>query len=254
MRVLDRLLLNPNVQRLGGLQAIAGAAVLAWGIVTGVNPVIVIGGFLCAANLAIAAFVFMPRTKVPSLRERLGRRKDGAALFFDSIEVAKSRAIHEDNVFVDDWNGAPVVFNIVNPQGAARARDVRPTVTVKDPQGNVLAGPTNGRWANPQAPKKEEVERDIPANGAPVAIDTVIQEVAGDGFWLVTDEGLRIGLKSKHTEDHRACLRRDRLASGRERPADLEEREGEPRLPPPSHRRFRRSSGADCNPRVSTSR
>jgi hypothetical protein len=63
MRRLDRLLLNPNVQRLGGIQALAGAFVLAWGIVTGINPLIVVGGFLCVANLAIALLAFLPRTK-----------------------------------------------------------------------------------------------------------------------------------------------------------------------------------------------
>jgi hypothetical protein len=124
------------------------------------------------------------------------QRADKAALCFDSIEVGKSRRVEETNVFTDSWNGAPVVFNLINPQGSAAARDVRPTVTVKDLKGRVLAGPTNGRWANPQAPKTEEVERNIPANGAPVAIDTVIQEVNGEGFWLVNDEGLRVGLKA----------------------------------------------------------
>lgn len=118
-----------------------------------------------------------------------------AELQFGSVEIADPRQIHELNVFQDDWQGCPVTFNLVNPQGGARARAVRPTVTVSDPDGNVLAGPANARWANPQPPHSEEVERDIPANGAPVAIDTVIQAVGGGEFWLVTDEGLRKGLK-----------------------------------------------------------
>lgn len=61
MRALDRLLLNPYVQRLGGVQALAGALALAWGLVKGVDPLIVVGGLLCAANLAL--FVFWPKVK-----------------------------------------------------------------------------------------------------------------------------------------------------------------------------------------------
>lgn len=118
------------------------------------------------------------------------------ALQFGPVEVGKPRSVEESNVFVESWNGAPIVFNLLNPQGSPRARDVRPTVEVKDLDGNVIAGPANARWANPQPPNREEVERDIPANGAPVAIDTVIQEVGGDKFWLVTDENLRVGLKA----------------------------------------------------------
>lgn len=122
-----------------------------------------------------------------------------AELQFGSVEVADPRQINEPNVFQEDWKGSPVTFNLINSQGGARARAVRPIVTVTDPDGNVLAGPANARWANPQPPNTEEVERDIPANGAPVAIDTVIQPIGGEKFWLVTDEGLRKGLKGGTT-------------------------------------------------------
>lgn len=124
-----------------------------------------------------------------------------ARVEFVGVEVGDSRWIHEKNVFNDDWSGTPIVFNLINPRGGSRARAVRPTVTVRDPDGAVLAGPTNARWANPQPPATEEVEREIPANGAPVAIDTVIQPVGGDRFWLVTDENLRVGLKATQAID-----------------------------------------------------
>jgi hypothetical protein len=104
-------------------------------------------------------------------------------------------------VFNEDWTGVPIVFNLVNPRGCVRARAIRPTVTVRDPDGVVLAGPANARWSNPQPPRTEEVERDIPANGAPVAIDSVVQPVGGDRFWLVTDENLRLGLKATKAID-----------------------------------------------------
>jgi hypothetical protein len=171
---------------------LVGVGSLVWALLSGLpGPVVAV---IALAALTLTAAL---ANLVLSLRDRASRwQADGAALYFDSIEIGKSRRIKEANVFVDDWNGAPVVFNIVNPRGASRAHAVRPTVTVKDPKGNVLAGPTNGRWATPQAPKTEEVERDIPANGAPVAIDTVVQEVNGEGFWLVTDEGLRRGIKA----------------------------------------------------------
>jgi hypothetical protein len=151
--------------------------------------------FLVAIGIALLGLVV---AGVNAWRQRPPKSKggDAGALQFGAVEVGKPRPVHESNVFTDDWNGSPIVFNLINPQGADRARDVRPVVTVKDADGNVLAGPANARWANPQPPKTEEVERDIPANGAPVAIDTVIQEVGGDSFWLVTDEGLRTGLKA----------------------------------------------------------
>ena len=120
---------------------------------------------------------------------------EDADLKFGSVEVAEPRHLDEPNAFQESWQGCPVTFNLINPQGGTRARAVRPTVTVTDPDGKVLAGPANARWANSQPPNTAEVERDIPANGAPVAIDTVIQPVGGDKFWLVTDEGLRKGLK-----------------------------------------------------------
>jgi|GEM_PF-1740681 len=63
MQKLDRLLLNRHVQRLGGIQALAGAAVLAWGIVTDIDPLIVAGVLLCAANLAIALVVLLPKAR-----------------------------------------------------------------------------------------------------------------------------------------------------------------------------------------------
>jgi hypothetical protein len=61
MRTLDRLLLNPYVQRLGGVQALVGGLALALGIVKGINPLIVVAGLLCLANLAL--FVFWPKVK-----------------------------------------------------------------------------------------------------------------------------------------------------------------------------------------------
>jgi hypothetical protein len=127
-------------------------------------------------------------------RTRPGR--DRATLEFADVEVGESRWVREGNVFNHDWKGVPVVFSLVNPRGNARARAIRPTVTVRDPEGVVLAGPTNARWSNPQSPRNEEVERDIPSNDAPVGVDTVIQPVGGDKFWLVTDENLRLGLKA----------------------------------------------------------
>lgn len=130
-------------------------------------------------------------------RQGSGRSRPArSALRFERVEVGKPRPIHEANVFHENWSGVPVVFSVVNPQGGARALAVRPTVIVEDAEGNVLQGPTNARWANPVPPNVEEVERDIPANGATVAIDTVIQGVNGAGFWLVTDEGLKRGLKA----------------------------------------------------------
>ncbi len=135
---------------------------------------------------------------IAELRRRQGgspAQPEEARVEFAAVEVAKERWVREANVFLNDWKGAPIVFSLINPRGGPRARAVRPVVTVRDPDGAVLAGPANARWANPIPPAKEEVERDIPANGAPVAIDTVIQPVAGDKFWLVTDENLRIGLK-----------------------------------------------------------
>jgi hypothetical protein len=125
-----------------------------------------------------------------------GVQIETARIGFDRVEVGESRTFREENVFHESWSGVPVVFDIVNPQGGPRARAVRPTVTVKDQAGAVLAGPVNARWSNPQPPRAEEMERDIPANGAPVGIDTLVQEVGGDRFWLVTDEALRAGLKS----------------------------------------------------------
>jgi hypothetical protein len=56
--------------------------------------------------------------------------------------------------------------------------------------------------STPEAGHTEEVERDIPANGALVGIDTLVQPVGGDRFWLVTDEGLRTGLKSSSDPIH----------------------------------------------------
>ncbi|HST69989.1 MAG TPA: hypothetical protein VLI94_10065 [Solirubrobacterales bacterium] len=61
MRALDRLLLNPHVQRLGGVQALVGAVALAWGLMKGIDPLIAVAGLLCAANLAL--FVFWPKVK-----------------------------------------------------------------------------------------------------------------------------------------------------------------------------------------------
>jgi hypothetical protein len=130
-------------------------------------------------------------------RQGSGRSRPArSALRFERVEIGKSRQIREANVFHENWSGVPVVFIVVNPQGGARALAVRPTVVVEDARGNILQGPANARWANPAPPNAEEVERDIPANGAPVAIDTVIQGVDGTGFWLATDEGLRRGLKA----------------------------------------------------------
>jgi uncharacterized protein YeaO (DUF488 family) len=186
MQILDRLLLHRHIQRLGGIQALIGVGIIGWGFVKEIDPLIVAGMALLAVNVVLLIMQ----------RSRRNQAEDAVALQFGPVEVGKPRSIAESNVFVESWNGAPVVFNLLNPQGSPRARDVRPTVEVRDLDGNVLAGPTNARWANPQPPNTEEVERDIPANGAPVAIDTVIQEVAGDKFWLVTDEGLRVGLKA----------------------------------------------------------
>jgi hypothetical protein len=129
--------------------------------------------------------------------DRGGQSESG--LQFGSIEVAEPRQVSEPNVFTEDWVGSPVTFNLVNPRGGTRARAVRPTVTVRDPEGNQLAGPANARWANPQGQDTQEVERDIPANGAPVAIDTVIQPIGEGRFWLVTDDGLLKGIKGAGT-------------------------------------------------------
>lgn len=148
-----------------------------------------VAGVIAAVTAAIEELRDLQRQAGPS------PRGEDAELQFGSVEVADPRHINEPNVFHESWQGCPVTFNLINPQGGARARSVRPTVTVTDPEGKVLAGPANARWANPQPPNSEEVERDIPANGAPVAIDTVIQAVGGEKFWLVTDEGLRKGLK-----------------------------------------------------------
>jgi hypothetical protein len=125
-----------------------------------------------------------------------GVQIETASIRFARVEAGESRTFREENVFHESWPGLPVVFDLVNPQGGPRARAIRPTVTVKDHAGAVLAGPVNARWSNPQAPRREEMERDIPANGAPVGVDTLVQQVGGDRFWLVTDEALRAGLKS----------------------------------------------------------
>jgi len=169
-----------------GLSALVA---LAWAILSGLPAVAV-----ALVGLAVLTLVLLIGHLALSLRDRLGKSRTG--LQFGPVEVGKPRPVHESNVFVENWNGVPVVFNLVNPHGGQRARDIRPTVVVRDPEGEVLAGPANGRWANPLPPNTEEVERDIPANGAPVAIDTVIQEMFGDKFWLVTDENLRRGLKA----------------------------------------------------------
>lgn len=50
---LDRLLLHPNIQRLGGVQALLTAGVFAWGVMNGVNPLIVAGVILFAANTVL---------------------------------------------------------------------------------------------------------------------------------------------------------------------------------------------------------
>lgn len=142
---------------------------------------------------------------IAELREKQGATDalpiEEAQVQFANVEIGASRWIREPNVFNEDWKGVPIVFNLINPQGSVRARAIRPTVTVRDPDGVVLAGPANARWSNPQPPRTEEVERDIPANGAPVAIDSVVQPVGGDRFWLVTDENLRLGLKATKAID-----------------------------------------------------
>jgi hypothetical protein len=169
-----------------GLSALVA---LAWAILNGLPAFAV-----ALVVLAVLTLALLIGHLALSLRDRL--RKSSTGLRFGPVEVGKPRPVHESNVFVEDWNGVPIVFNLVNPHGGHRARDIRPTVVVRGSGGEVLAGPANGRWANPVPPKTEEVERDIPANGAPVAIDTVIQEMFGDKFWLVTDENLRRGLKA----------------------------------------------------------
>jgi hypothetical protein len=123
-------------------------------------------------------------------------RADRAEIEFGEVEVGEGRRIPEPNVFHEDWQGVPIVFHLVNPQGSLRARAIWPTISVKTADERVLAGPANARWSNPQSSTSRKIERDIPANGAPVAIDTVIQEVGGDKFWLVTDAGLERGLKA----------------------------------------------------------
>jgi hypothetical protein len=136
---------------------------------------------------------------IAELRSRQGSSaiEDGAAsVTFDHVRVGKPRTFVEENEFHDSWRGMPVVFDLVNPQGGPKAKAVRPTVTVKSSDGKVLAGPANARWSTPESGRAEEVERDIAANGALVGIDTLVQPVSGDRFWLVTDEGLRTGLKS----------------------------------------------------------
>lgn len=77
MRALDRLLLNPHVQRLGGVQALAGAGVLAWGLVKGLDPLIIVGGLLCAANVAL--FVFWPKRHLAAGANRSDGAKFGPA-------------------------------------------------------------------------------------------------------------------------------------------------------------------------------
>lgn len=136
---------------------------------------------------------------ISELRSRQGSSASEsrvASVTFDHVEVGKPRTFRETNKFHESWRGMPVVFDIVNPQGGTKAKAVRPTVTIKAPDGQTLAGPVNARWSTPEAGRIEEVERDIPANGALVGIDTLVQPVAGDRFWLVTDEALRAGLKS----------------------------------------------------------
>ena len=147
---------------------------------------------------------------ITELRERQGTTAlpiEEAQVHFASVEVGTSRWIREPNVFNEDWRGVPIVFNLINPRGGVGARAIRPTVLVRDPDGVVLAGPANARWSNPQPPKTEEVERDIPSNGALVAIDSVVQPIGGDRFWLVTDENLRLGLKAtKAIDAHDLCV------------------------------------------------
>lgn len=66
MQQLDRLLLHPNIQRLGGVQALISAGLFAWGIVKGVDPLIAVGVTLFAANVVLLMWPRARRREVAS--------------------------------------------------------------------------------------------------------------------------------------------------------------------------------------------
>jgi hypothetical protein len=85
---------------------------------------------------------------ISELRSRQGSSASEpgiASVTFDHVAVGKPRTFRETNEFHEGWRGMPVVFDIVNPQGGPRARAVRPTVTIKTPDGQTLVGPVNAR-------------------------------------------------------------------------------------------------------------
>ncbi|MFL5900274.1 MAG: hypothetical protein ACJ75S_03665 [Solirubrobacterales bacterium] len=55
MQKLDRLLLHPNIQRLGGIQVLVSAVLFTWGTVKGIDPLVAAGVMLFAVNAVLLA-------------------------------------------------------------------------------------------------------------------------------------------------------------------------------------------------------